>query len=253
MQGITSRWLLRLLPWVEASGGTYRVNRGLSYTVGAGRVTFTSTGADVRVIPAELRELPVLREFGDEAALGAVAGGFEQREFGAGEVIAEFGHGAERVYLIAHGKVNKVGTGKYGHATVLGALADGQYFGEQVLTEPDSIWEFTVTAVTAVTVLSLPRRVFQDLAGQHEELRAHLDRVRARQARPQNKHGEADITVAAGHAGEPDLPGAFADYESCPREYELSVAQTVLRVHSRVAALYNDPMNQIEQQLRLTV
>ncbi len=70
MQGITSRWLLRLLPWVEASGGTYRVNRRLSYTVGDGRVTFTSTGADVRVIPAELRELPVLREFGDEAVLG---------------------------------------------------------------------------------------------------------------------------------------------------------------------------------------
>jgi len=31
------------------------------------------------------------------------------------------------------------------------------------------------------------------------------------------------------------------------------VAQTVLRVHSRVADLYNDPMNQVQQQLRLTV
>jgi hypothetical protein len=31
------------------------------------------------------------------------------------------------------------------------------------------------------------------------------------------------------------------------------VAQTVLRVHSRVADLYNQPMNQTEQQLRLTV
>ncbi len=28
MQGITSRWLLRLLPWVQVSGGTYRVNGG---------------------------------------------------------------------------------------------------------------------------------------------------------------------------------------------------------------------------------
>jgi hypothetical protein len=37
MQGITSRWLLRLLPWVAASGGTYRVNRRLSCTVGTGR------------------------------------------------------------------------------------------------------------------------------------------------------------------------------------------------------------------------
>ena len=45
MQGITSRWLLRVLPWVEASGGTFRVNRRLSYAVGDGRVTFIKEGA----------------------------------------------------------------------------------------------------------------------------------------------------------------------------------------------------------------
>ena len=38
-----------------------------------------------------------------------------------------------------------------------------------------------------------------------------------------------------------------------PREYPLSVAQTILRIHTRVADLYNDPMNQTEQQLRLTI
>jgi hypothetical protein len=43
------------------------------------------------------------------------------------------------------------------------------------------------------------------------------------------------------------------DYEGSPREYELQVAQTVLRVHSRVADLFNEPMNQIEHQLKLTV
>jgi hypothetical protein len=43
------------------------------------------------------------------------------------------------------------------------------------------------------------------------------------------------------------------EYELKPREYELSVAQTILRVHTRVADLYNHPMNQTEQQLRLTV
>ena len=31
------------------------------------------------------------------------------------------------------------------------------------------------------------------------------------------------------------------------------MAQTVLRVHTRVADLFNDPMNQTEQQLRLTI
>ena len=253
MQGITSRWLLRLLPWVEASGGTYRVNRRLSYTVGDGIVTFTHAGTQVRVIPAELQELPALRDFDDEAALGALAGRFEQQEFAAGEVIAEFGHRADRVYLIAHGKVDKVGTGKYGNATVIGTLADGQYFGEQVLTEPESIWEFTAKAATACTVVSLPRQVLAEMSGQHGELGAHLEQVRSRPPRAQNRHGEADIAVAAAHAGEPDLPGTFADYEVCPREYELSVAQTVLRIHSRVADLYNEPMDQVGQQLRLTI
>ena len=69
----------------------------------------------------------------------------------------------------------------------------------------------------------------------------------------QNPQGEAAIVLASGHQGEPELPGTFVDYETSPREYELSVAQTVLRVHSRVADLFNDPMNQVEQQLRLTI
>lgn len=29
MQAISSRWLLRILPWVQVSGGTYRVNHYL--------------------------------------------------------------------------------------------------------------------------------------------------------------------------------------------------------------------------------
>src|SRR3954464_3212813 len=45
MQGISSRWLLRMLPWVQASGGVYRVNRRLSYAGGDGRGGFSSTGA----------------------------------------------------------------------------------------------------------------------------------------------------------------------------------------------------------------
>jgi CRP-like cAMP-binding protein len=254
MQGITTRWLLRLLPWVEASGGTYRVNRRLSYTVGDGRIEFTSVGGGrVQVIPAELGELPALRDFDDEAVLNALAGRFEQREFQPGEVITEFGGQADRVYLIAHGRINKIGAGKYGNETMTGVLADGQYFGEQTLLQPDAIWEFTAKAATVCTVLSLPKQAFQQVADQSPDLTAHLQGIRERKSRPQDQHGEAEVAVAAGHDGEPDLPGTFVAYETSPREYELSVAQTVLRVHTRVADLYNQPMDQIEQQLRLTI
>ncbi|GLZ78573.1 Crp/Fnr family transcriptional regulator [Actinorhabdospora filicis] len=254
MQGITSRWLLKLLPWVQADGGAYRVNRRLSYAVGDGRVTFTNVGADVRVIPEELCELPLLRGYTDHSVLSALASRFEQREYQPGDVIAEAGRPADEVYLIAHGKVNKIGAGEYGDETVLGTLADGAYFGEQVLSGEDAgAWDYTVKAVTPVTVLALRSQALREMNGHSESLRAHIAQVLAGAGRPQNDHGEAEISLSAGHEGEHDLPGTFVDYELEPREYELSVAQTVLRVHSRVADLYNKPMDQIEQQLRLTI
>ncbi|MEV0598096.1 family 2B encapsulin nanocompartment shell protein [Streptomyces sp. NPDC050315] len=253
MQGISSRWLLRLLPWVQVSGGAYRVNRRLTHTLGDGRVEFVATGADVRVIPTELRELPPLRTFEDETVLGALAERFAQREVAAGEAIVEAGRPADEVVLIAHGKSNKLGTGKYGDPTVLGVLADGDYVGEGLLTGADGEWEFTVRAVTSCTVLSLSRAAFEEVQGRADGLRTHLEEVRSASHLAQNKRGEAAIDLASGHAGEPVLPSTFVDYELSPREYELSVAQTVLRVHSRVADLYNEPMNQVEQQLRLTV
>jgi CRP-like cAMP-binding protein len=253
MQGITSRWLLRMLPWVQVSGGTYRVNRRLTYAVGRGRVSFAKTGDAVRVIPPSLGELPPLRGFDDPELLGSLADRFTQREFEPGRVIVAWGEPADQVFLIAHGKVNRIGAGKFGDETVLGVLADGDHFGDQALLAPDSIWEYTAKAATAVTVLALPRTAFATLADQSESLRAHIARFIDDAAQSQDRHGQAAIELAAGHEGEVALPGTFVDYELSPREYELSVAQTVLRVHSRVADLYNQPMNQIEQQLRLTI
>nr|WP_246481434.1 family 2B encapsulin nanocompartment shell protein [Amycolatopsis umgeniensis] len=253
MQGISSRWLLRVLPWVQVSGGAYRVNRRLSYSVGDGRVTFTTAGTEVRVIPPELGELPPLRGFDDEEVLAELAGRFVQRELSPGDTLTEFGHRADQVFLIAHGKIDKIGVGAYGDETVLGVLADGGHFGSQVLVDDGAIWEFTAKAVTSCTVLSLSRSAFADIVERSDALRDHLGGFSSGGSRASNDHGEALIDVASGHDGEPLLPGTFVDYETKPREYELSVAQTVLRVHTRVADLYNQPMDQVEQQLRLTI
>jgi hypothetical protein len=253
MQGITSRWLLRLLPWVETKGGVFRLNRRLSYKVGDGRVTFTHTGAKVQVIPQELCELPLLRGFDDAAVLSALADRFVQQEYAPGDVIVQAGTPADQICLIVHGKVEKIGVGKYGDETVLGVLADGDHFTYQALLESQDIWTFTAKALTICTVLTLPQQVFDDMISQSATLQAHVEQFKARSRLPQDNHGEAAVAVAAGHVGEPELPGIFVDYELSPREYELSVAQTVLQVHTRVADLYNDPMNQTEQQLRLTI
>ncbi|MGP3983953.1 family 2B encapsulin nanocompartment shell protein [Streptomyces sp. KR80] len=253
MQGKSSRWLLRKLPWVHVPGGTYRVNRRLSYALGDGRVTFVQNGSKVKVVPAELAELPLLHGFDDPMALGALADKFVQKEFAPGQVIVQEGRKADHVFLIAHGRVEQVGTGKYGDETVLGRMADGDTFGGQVLQGPNGKWQFTARAVTPTTVLALPHTAYKAVAGQHARLRSHVEQMSSNGSRPTNKSGEAEIAFLSGHAGEPDLPATFADYELNPREYELSVAQTVLRVHSRIADLYNQPMNQTEQQLKLTI
>ncbi|MFE0331604.1 family 2B encapsulin nanocompartment shell protein [Streptomyces sp. NPDC058960] len=253
MQEISSRWLLRTLPWVNVQGGTYRVNRRLTYAVGDGRVTFVKTGDQVAVIPAELGELPALRAYDDLDVLGELAQRCQQRRFAPGDVLAEFGSQADEVFLLAHGKVEKIGTGPYGDDAVLGVLADGAYFGDQALLDPDAIWEYTARAVTTCTVLALPRRDVDQIAERAQSLRDHLHRQRSIPAQRTNKYGEKAIDLAAGHTGEPEIPHTFVDYEASPREYELSIAQTVLRIHTRVADLYNQPMNQTEHQLRLTV
>jgi CRP-like cAMP-binding protein len=253
MQGISSRWLLKLLPWIDVPGGTFRVNRRLTYTVGDGRVQFVQTGSACRVIPAELGELPLLRDYDDAEVLSELAGRFEQREFAPGDVLVTEGEPADQVFLLAHGKVNKIGAGKYGEQSVLDVLTGGSYFGEQVLTESEGTWPFTVKALTSGTLLALPRSAFDELAERSESLRAQTVLFQASEAVDANTHGEANIDLSSGHAGEYDLPGTFVDYDEAPREYQLSVAQTVLRVHTRVADLYNEPMNQTEQQLRLTI
>jgi CRP-like cAMP-binding protein len=253
MQGVSSRWLLRLLPWIEAGGGVYRVNRRLNHAVGDGRITFVQTGSRVQVIPVELGELAALRGFDDEDTLAALAGRFVQREVEPGEVLVEGGSPAGQVVLVAHGKLSKIAVGEYGGQIELGTLADGDHLGEELLITPGASHPFTAKALTHGTVLTLSRGAFEEILEQSEGLRAHLATVRTRLGQSRNAFGEAEIKLASGHDGEPVLPATFVDYDASPREYQLSVAQTMLRVHTRVEDLYNQPMNQFEQQLRLTI
>ncbi|MFC1412880.1 family 2B encapsulin nanocompartment shell protein [Streptacidiphilus sp. N1-12] len=254
MQGISSRWLLRMLPWVEVSGGTYRVNRRLTYSTGRGRLGFVQTGAQVRIIPPTLTELPLLRGFEGQELLTELAGRFTQRDFEAGEVLVERGTPVDHVMVVAHGRIRTLGEGKFGDTpAVLGILADGDHFGEETLVEDGLTWDYTAKAATSGSLLALPRAAFTDLVARSEALRAQVDFYSVTVDLDQDSHGQAEISLAAGHEGEEELPGTYVDYELAPREYELSVAQTVLKIHSRVADLYNQPMNQTEEQLKLTI
>ena len=81
-----------------------------------------------------------------------------------------------------------------------------------------------------------------------------LNRVaKAAKGKPANEFGEAKVDLLTVDGGEPKLPTTFVDYEPHPREYHLSTIQTVLQTHTRVTDLYSNRIDQLRQQVRLTV
>ena len=68
-----------------------------------------------------------------------------------------------------------------------------------------------------------------------------------------NVFGEGEVDLLTVDSGEPKLPTTFVDYQEDPREYHLSTIQTVLRTHTRVTDLYSNKIDQLREQIRLTV
>lgn len=249
MRNKTPRYLLRALPWVELESGVYRVNQRRTFFVGDGVISVDFSSGSPRLIAEDLRELAVLRA-ADAGALAELRDAFVEEVVEPGHVITEPGSPAGRLYVIAHGKVEVRATGEHGHDVLVGVLGGGDYFDEDAWVR-ERPWPHQIKTVTRCVLLSLERRQLIDLAERDPAIAAQL-----REARSQDgprRPAESSIDVMAGHSGEVALPETFVDYEEDPREYELSLAQALLRVHTRVSDLFNKPINQLDQQIRLTV
>lgn len=249
MAAITPRWLLRLLPWVEVEAGTFRVNRCVAYSIGDGRITLIDDGTGPRVLPDDLQELGFLRETTDPAVLGEFAGLFTRRQVAAGEVVATAGEAADVLCIVVFGQLDKTGSGRYGEVTRLGALGEEAYFDEFAVLAGRP-WPYTVTAATDAVLLCAQRDALLETSARHPAVAADLESW-LRDSGVVDAPGT--VALAAGHRGEPHLPTTFVDYETNPGEYELAVTQTMLRVHTRVADLYNSRLDQTDEQVRLTV
>ena len=79
------------------------------------------------------------------------------------------------------------------------------------------------------------REEFKRAIAEHLELRSTV-----------NRYGERNIDLVSGFAENVEIPETFVDYSATPREYSLSTVQTVVRVHTRVSDLYNDPYDQLQ-------
>jgi len=68
-----------------------------------------------------------------------------------------------------------------------------------------------------------------------------------------DSHGEVKVEFLTVENGEPKLPTTFVDYQEHPREYHLNNIQTILRTHTRVTDLYSNVIDQLREQIRLTI
>ncbi|CCH31775.1 family 2B encapsulin nanocompartment shell protein [Actinosynnema sp. NPDC047251] len=245
MRAITPRYLLRALPWVDLEAGAYRVNQLVDYRVGDGRIS-TSPGADPRPVPEDLRELWFLRDC-PPALLEDVAAAFTAEVVGPGALLTS-GDRATRLHLVVSGRVECHGTSASGQDALTGVAGTGDFFDADAFAVCGP-WTVEARTATPCHLLVLERSRLAEFAAREPRLDGRL------RAGPGERagSGEAKVSLVAGHDGEPLLPRTFVEYTDDPREYELSVAQTVLQVHSRVGDLYNAPMNQYDQQVRLTV
>lgn len=252
--GITPRWLLHFLPWVQVSSGTYRVNRTKVVLKQHPKVTVNNNNGFSTIAPEDLRVIPMLSILAENQAL-PIANSFQPEHFGLGETPVVQGQASDKFYIVIQGSLEVLTQGDRGENLRVAVLSAGDYFGEGNLFN-DVANDATVRTLTACDVLSISRSSFEQVLSQSPELLEHLRQSIAERSVLEsflNVYGEEKVALTADYQGEAEVPTSYIDYEEEPREYELSIAQSVLRVHTRVTDIYNEPIDQLREQLRLTI
>ena len=115
MQGITSRWLLKVLPWVDVKGGTYRVNRRADVRgrrrAGEVRADRRRGSASSRPSSARSRRCAATTTTTCWPRSPGVSPSSRSRP---ATVIAEAGTRDQLGALVAHGRVSQLGGQRYG-------------------------------------------------------------------------------------------------------------------------------------------
>ncbi len=252
MGSITPRLLLKLLPWVQVSGGTYRVNRtkvelkktlNIEYLNGVPSFTAKS-----------LKQIPLFSAFDDEIVT-RLASSFETVEVSLGNLFVKEGKDKQKFFIVASGQAEVINKGPHGEELRIALLGDGEFFGEADLLN-DAASTVSVRAVTPSIFLSLKLSELEKFIKEVPDFRQTFQKAVDKQLRLKatvNDHGEKHIDLVSGHEEDNIIPETYIDYEENPTEYSLNTLQTVVRVHTRVSDLYNNPYNQLEEQLRLSV
>jgi len=254
MMSITPRWLLSLLPWVQVDSGTYRVNRTRVELKRAERIEVDVTESGTALRPEALRSVPLFSNIPDDIIV-RMAGRFKTEEVSLGNKLIVEGEDRNKFFIIAQGQVEVLSKGAHGSDLRIALLTEGEFFGETELVS-DKPSDVTIRTITPCVLLTLSRKdldtVLGELPSLSNDFKKAIDEHLVLQSTV-NRYGERNIDLVSGFAENVEIPETFVDYSDKPREYSLNAVQTVVRVHTRVSDLYNDPFNQLEEQVRLTV
>ena len=254
MMSITPRYLLRLLPWVQVDGGTFRVNRTKVELSKAQRIGIDTSDAGATLSGESLRSVPLFSRLPD-AVLGRMTGRFKTEQVSLGNKLIVEGEDRSKFFVIAQGQVEVLSKGVHGSDLRIALLADGEFFGEADLVS-DKPSDVTIRTITPCVLLTLSRKDLDEALGEGPSLQGEFQKAVAEHQELRstvNRYGERNIDLVSGFAENVEIPETFVDYTANPREYSLSAVQTVVRVHTRVSDLYNGPYDQLEEQMRLTI
>jgi CRP-like cAMP-binding protein len=184
-----------------------------------------------------------------------MANRFRPEAVSLGNKLISEGEDGNQFFIIAQGQVEVLSKGIHGANLRLALLTEGEFFGESDLVS-DKPSDVTVRTITPCTLLTLSRRDLDAVLSENPSQRSEFERTIREHLELRstvNRYGERNIDLVSGFAENVEIPETFVDYSSAPREYSLSAVQTVVRVHTRVSDLYNGPLNQLEEQIRLTI
>ena len=201
-----------------------------------------------------LKAIPLFSEFDDEI-LNRLVSSFETKEVDVDKFFVEEGKDKQRFFIVASGQAEVISKGPHGEDLRIALLGDGEYFGEaDLLDEQEST--VSVRAITPTVFLGLKLKELIKFIKEVPDFRDTFEKAVDKQLRLKasvNDNGEKHIDLVSGHEEDNIIPETYIDYEENPTEYSLNTLQTVVRVHTRVSDLYNNPYNQLEEQLRLSI
>lgn len=265
MEGISSRNLIKFLPWVNVQGGRYRVNRRRVLDIRPGKVTFTFKDDETpSIFGPSLSQVPTFHILKNDDILSQIAAAAVAEDFTKDDIIEDYVTDGDvqptHVYFIVSGKVSFFSKGDYNFDNKLGTSGSGFYFGEFGLLTGQPDIPYRARADTNVKVLKIAYEAINMILVNSTDFKTYIDDQNTRITAlisTINRKGESIIDLYAGKGesdnGEDIIPNTFAEYDADPREYDLHTGQTILKIHSKVADLYNSPFNQTEEQVRLTV